>query len=490
VRGAGLLALGYIGTQAVTIGVYAVLARLAPPSTFGAFAAASIIVAAGTFLSESGMTAALVRRPGAIDAAAATATVSTFAAGVFLSLLALALSPLVGLFFRSGQIGDVAAALSGLLFLNAVAVVPGALLQRRLSLRPRLFIEPFSALVVGVASGVALAAGLGIWGLAVGAYASAVFRAGSLWLFGGWLPRLGDASWAMWKELTAFARHIVASEGLRYTGTVASTAVVGRTLGTTSLGVYGAGWRIAEAGAKLTSVGQYMLLPAFSRIAAEPLRFRQAFERALRTSALVVFPVFAVFLSLGEPIAVLLFGDVWAEAGQVLMALSFLAVTGAVGSVAAEAVKAAGRPDILPPATALAAIVPIALMFLLLPLGAVGVGLAFSIGYGISMSYVLVRGSRVVGVPFGTTLGLLRAPAVGAIGFAVVAFSLDRFLLHAADHSGLLGFVLLGIAMLAGGLAYVVIAMLLSSEVAVELRTILRMLIPRIGASQDRGSLP
>jgi len=462
---------------------YVVLARLASPSIFGAFAAASIIVATGKFLTESGMTAALVQRPGAIDAAAATATVSSFISGLLLSLLALALSPVVGAFFRSAQIGEVAAALSGLLFLNAAAVVPGALLQRRLSLRPRLIAEPLAAAVLGIASGLALAAGLGVWGLVVGAYASAVVRAASMWLLGGWLPRFADASWALWRDLARYARHIVASEAVSRTSSIVTTAIVGRGLGIAPLGQFRYGWRMVNAGASVTGAGGYLLLPAFSRIAAEPERFRNAFERSMRVVALMAFPFSFLFLAFGEPIAILLFGDVWAEAGRVAMALSGVVAFRAVGFVSSETLKAAGRPDILPKTHGLSALVTIVLVFAFLPLGPVGIGLGISIGMASSAFYVLVRAAGVVGSSVGVVLRQLSMPATAGSAAAVVTLALDRFVLHAASRSEAVGLGLLTFEMLLAAVIYVALVMVLSKEAAVELRAIRDRLVPRLWSS-------
>jgi O-antigen/teichoic acid export membrane protein len=480
VRGAGLSAVGFVATQVLTLAAYVVLARLAPPSTFGAFAAASIVVTTGMFVTESGMTAALVQRSGPINAAAATATVSTFIGGVLLSLLALALAPVVGAFFQSAEIGEVAAANSGLLFFHAAPVVPGALLQRRLSLRPRLITEPLAAVVLGVTSGLALAAGLGVWGLAVGAYASALFRAASMWLLGGWLPRFADASWALWRDLARYARHVLASEALSNTNSIVTTAVVGRGLGTAPLGQFRYGWRMITAGASVTSAAGYLLLPALSRIAAEPERLRNAFERSLRVAALTAFPFSFLFLALGEPLAILLFGDVWAEAGRVAMALSGIASFTAVGLVSSEVLKAAGRPDLLPRTHGLNALVTISLVLAFLPFGPVGVGLGISIGMASSGFYVLVCAASVVGSSVRVVLRQLSTPATAGAAAAGVTFALDRFVLHAGSRSEALGFVLLGFEMLLGAFIYVVLVAALSKQFAVELRAIRELLVPRL----------
>jgi O-antigen/teichoic acid export membrane protein len=479
VRGAGLSAVAYVTTQLVTILAYALLARLASPAMFGTFAAAAILVTAGTFLTESGMTAAIVRRPGEIDAAAATATVSTFVGGALLSVLSLALSPLVGVFFRNSEIGVVCAALSGLFFLHGVAVVPGALLQRNLSLRPRLVVEPLSAVALGAVSAIALLAGLGVWGLAIGAYAAAVVRTLALWLLAGWVPRLGTASWALWRDLSSYARHVVASEAINQSSSIATTALVGRVLGTAALGQFRYGWRIATATSGLTSAGAYILLPTFSRVASDAARFRKAFERSLHVSSLVFFPLSFLLLALGEPIAVLLFGPPWAEAGRVLMALSGFAVYAGIGSVTSETVKAAGRPDVLPRAHGLAAVASIALMLAFLPFGAVGAALGISIGVALSVVYSLDRAVVIVGASRRTVARRLATPAFAGAVSCLVAFALDRGVVHAGDRQTLAGLLLLGVELLLSAAIYVGIVVTVSKSAALEVRAARSLIVAR-----------
>jgi O-antigen/teichoic acid export membrane protein len=296
----------------------------------------------------------------------------------------------------------------------------------------------------------------------------------------GWLPRFADASWALWRDLARYARHVVASEALYNTNSIVTTAIVGRGLGTAPLGQFRYGWRMMTAGASVTAAGGYLLLPALSRIAAEPERFRNAFERSLRVAALMAFPFSFLFFALGEPLAILLFGDVWAEAGRVAMALSGIASFRAVGFVASEALKAAGRPDILPRTHGLNAVVTIVLVLAFLPFGPVGVGLGISIGMASSGFYALVRAAGVAGSSVGVALRQLSTPATAGIAAAGVTLALDRFVLHAANRSEALGLLLLSFEMLLGAFIYVVLATALSKQSAVELRAIRDLLVPRL----------
>ena len=186
------------------------IGRSTAPAVFGVFAAGSILQAFGEIFTESGMTAALLQRRERVDAAAATVLVSTFVGGVVLALIALALSPLVGLYFHSHEAGLIAAVLSGYLVVNGVTGVPGTLLQRRFALR-RWLVEPFATLLFGLGAGLGLAFGLGAWGLVIGWYASTTFRAIAFWALVRWRPQFRLVTWSLWRELASYARHLLAS---------------------------------------------------------------------------------------------------------------------------------------------------------------------------------------------------------------------------------------------------------------------------------------
>ena len=124
VRGARLALLGWGLSQGLTFIAYIVLARLATPTDFGQFAAAMILVGVGNLLGESGMMAALINRRDRIEEAASTAFFALFAGGFLLTLGALALSPLVGLYYHSSRVGLLAAALSASVLIRMLTIVP------------------------------------------------------------------------------------------------------------------------------------------------------------------------------------------------------------------------------------------------------------------------------------------------------------------------------------------------------------------------------
>ena len=191
------------------------LARLATPADFGQFAAATVVVGVGSLLGESGMMAALINRRDRIDEAASTAFFSLLAGGVLLSLGAVALAPLVGLYYHSSR---------------------SASLCRPVRFGAHPHVDDRSRLAPAAADVVRATSGRGSArfdrlrrrrdrrmrarrrrvGLVAGMYASLLVQVVSAWGFARKRPRWREASCEMWRELSSFGRPVLGSEILRF----------------------------------------------------------------------------------------------------------------------------------------------------------------------------------------------------------------------------------------------------------------------------------
>src|SRR5207249_6410801 len=167
-----------------------------------------------------------------------------------------------------------AAVMAGTIPVNAAAIVPGALLRRRVSFLFA-FVQPTTSLAYGIAAAVALSAGMGLWGLVLASYATACARVALVWSLARWRPAPRLVSWEMWRSLSAFGRPVVAASFLREVGFTGTTAFVGRAFGAADLGRFRAAQRaVQQANAVVIMGSAYVLLPAFARIARDELGFR------------------------------------------------------------------------------------------------------------------------------------------------------------------------------------------------------------------------
>jgi O-antigen/teichoic acid export membrane protein len=478
-RGIGVTAAGQLATQALTLATYLVLARLAPPATFGAFAAAAILSNLGFLFVESGMSAAVIQYRGEIEPAAATAFVSTALGGLGLAALAAAAAPLVGAYFHNSTIGWVAFAVAGTHLVNALGIVPNALLQRRLAFRRRIFVDPASIVALGSVGIVGLSLGWGVWGLLAASYASVTARLVVLWALAAWWPQLRLASYALWRELIRFGRNILAGEILREGNRITVTALIGRFLGTAPLGEYNFGSRFAtQTNSLVINSSSYVLFPTFSRLAHDEERFKRAFLRALRALSIAVMPVSLVFLPLGRPLCVLLLGEQWRAAGPVLMALCGLVAGTALASTSAEALKASGNSAATLHMTLVATVTNIGLVVALYRFGAAGVAAAASASAVVVGIYSLRRVSAQLGMRFGGLIAEIRAPVLAAAGMALGTLALAEKL-PADRHSELAGLIVLASE---GAFAGVLYLALLALQRPRDARNLLQAVRRRSGA--------
>jgi O-antigen/teichoic acid export membrane protein len=482
VRGAGLAASGFVLTNVLGIGFYVALARLATPRDFGALAAGGVLVYMSSMFVESGLAAALIRRDERVEEAANTVLVATAAAGVCLALVALAAAPLVGHFFGSRQITEVAAAMSGLLLLRSLGIVPNALLQRRFSFARRVVVGPIGVIGFGVAAVIATANGWGVWGLVLGTYVGAFLEVTLAWAFVRWRPNPQLASISTWRSLAAFGRHVLAADVVMDSGDKLGTIVIGRLINTAALGQYRYAWRVASLPlAAVVNVGAYVLYPAFARIASDEERFRVAFLRALRWVSAVALPASAVLLPLGEPLVVLAFGAEWRPAGRATAAMCAFAAGHAFDSLASEAWKAAGRPQLLVRMHTLSAVSLLLFMLAFLPFGLTGMGVALSLSSLIVAVYALRGAGRVLGIAGRRLLDEIWPPAGAAVAMAGILFVFDRVVARTADRGVALGLALLLAEAVAGGIVFFALLIAIRPDRAGELRGLLGLTVRRRG---------
>ncbi len=464
VRGISLAAGGYVFAQALNLIVYVVLARLLTPDDFGEFAAATILVSLSLMVTESGLASAVVQRRDRVEEAFSTAAFATLATGALFSLLALAASPLVGEFFDSSHVAALAAAVSGTVFLRTSGAIPDAMLQRKFSFLRRLVVEPATVVAFGTATIIAAAADMGAWALVIGQYAGFAVDAILSWILCRWRPRLAHASYGMWRELVGYGRHVFVATAVLNFGELGANAIIGRFLGTASLGQFRYALRLAGTPfALLLSGAAYVLFPAFSRIADDMARLQGAFLRSLRWICVLAFPAGLVFLPLGVPMAVIIFGDIWRDAGEALAAMCLFPAGGMLANVVSEALKAVGEPRYLTRMHLVTALTTAALILALQPFGLTAAAAGFSAGAVIGGIYALVIMQRVAGTPMRTMVAEVWPPAIAALIGAAVLIPLEA-LVDAESHGTALGAVLLAGEMLIGAMIYLAILRLLAPE--------------------------
>jgi PST family polysaccharide transporter len=289
----------------------------------------------------------------------------------------------------------------------------------------------------------------------------------------------------MWRQLAAYAKHVVGGELLNQVNLGVNTALIGRFLGASALGQFRFAWRIStQAAAPFVAASAYVLLPAFNRVATDEVRFRAASLRSLRALALAVLPLSLFFFPFGEPIAVAVLGEPWRSAGQVLTGLCGAAAAMPLLSMSSSIFKAAGRPDMLPRIGALQTVGSIVLVVALLPLGLVGVASAVSLAYLIALAYTLRALARVLAVPKRELLTQIAAPIAAAVGMTLVLYAVQRYAVNVDQGGSLERLGLLAIMAGVGASLYLALLAVMAPRAAADVAGAVRAIGGRVGRVQ------
>jgi PST family polysaccharide transporter len=480
VRGAGLAAMGFALSRLLTFAAYLVLARLAAPDVFGEYTAGAVLIGLGGVFVESGLAAALIQRPDRVEEAANSAFLAIVLAGCAFAGVAAAGAPLVGLVFDSHRVGLVALALSGLLVVGSFKAIPDALMQRRFSFLRRVVVDPLGAAAFGIAAIVALAHGLGVWGLVVAAYAAEVTQAASSWYLSRWRPNLRLASVEIWRELAGYGRYLLAANIVDHLVFGANAVLLGRFVSQSALGQYRYAVRFGALPHEVTvNVASYVLMPAFSRLAPESKRFAAALRRSLRWTVALVLPLSSLFVPLGVPVAVLLLGERWRPAGTAMMILSAWSAAHAAGSLASAALKGAGRPRIVTGLHLLHGSLAIALMVAFVPLGLNGIAAAATLAAVVADGVAVAAAVRVAGTDVRAVVTDLTPPLLAAGAMIGALFAVDRLAVDAAGHATAPGVVLLAAEAAFGLGLYALVLLVLSGPIRRDSSAVLRRRLAR-----------
>lgn len=442
-RGAAISTGMLVFTQLVSLAQTLVLARLLSPAEVGWFAAGTVL---STFLltfAEGGLSNALVQREDRPDDVAATVFWSTLLSGIGWALLTVASAPLMSWIFGSATVGLICAASAGTIVLHSLTYVPDALMQRRFDFRGRYIVQPVIVVTFAVTSVTLCARGFGVWGLVIGSYCSVGAWLVATWTLAGWHPRAGGRpSIALWRELARFSLPLVIWTVVNRARDLLETAVVGGILSATALGYYRYGRRLgALPETAVIDVASYVLFPAFSRLAGDAERFRSAFLRALHVLWCLTVPVACLIVAVGEPAVTVLLGEKWRGAGVMLVALAGIGPGVALMAVGMESIKGVGRTRLLHWVTLVSTALGLGLLFVLLPLGLTGVGLALSSSSLAAGLLSLLLARKPAGLTIGelahrlvppVVVAVLPAVGLGLLEHLVIDFDQRGFLLGAA----------------------------------------------------------
>ena len=471
-RGAAWTATAQLGGQLVLLAANVVLARVLMPADFGTASLALVIAVLITAVNQLGLVAAVIQRREITRNHYVTAfTTSIISSAVFgLALFAGAVP--VAHVLRNPGLVPVLRLYSLLLPLGAIAAIQSALLARHLMFRPMAKAALAARLSGGITSIVLALAGCGVMSIAWGYIVLNAVNAIVLLPVAARVmrPSLGF-SWRAFRELFGYGAGIMGMNLLNQLSVNADVVLVGRILGSVSLGFYSVAVQLASyLPTRLSAMLDTVTFPAFARVQDDAQRLRAAYLRLLGYTALVIAPVMVALAVAAPDVVRVVYGNRWSPAIVLLQVLAAYGLVNGLSWPWQLVYKAQGRSGRLLLMTAGQVVALVLAVGLGSRFGVVGVAaalvgfsLVLQLGYqslvnrsiGLRASYYVktlakplscaaIAGAAIVGMRalmagLSPLPRLLLAMPVGILVYAAAAVLLDR--VTVAELLSLLGAV-------------------------------------------------
>ena len=341
--GAGWSWLTVAAKAVLSLLVLAVLSRLLTPGDFGLIGMAWILMELATRFGQTGIGHALIQRDELTDRHVEAAFVLSLAAGGAMTAALWLLAPPFGRLLDEPM---VARPLQFLAFAFAIAgagVVPGHLLRRDLRFKPLMVADLVSYSVgYGLVATVLALRGAGLWALVWGELARALIHTATVILYSP--PRLRPRL-ALREAADLLSRGIGLSfvQGFDFIVRMGGYFVVGRWLGTVSLGYFTRADRLASlpfqhVGGSLFEVA----FPAMAQRQRQPDRLRTVYLHGTGMLSLAMLPVSVVMLVGAPEIVAVVLGGQWDRTVAVLQVLVLAIPFQTCGILNVAAVRASG----------------------------------------------------------------------------------------------------------------------------------------------------
>lgn len=460
---------------AAQLGAQAVLARLLAPADYGLYALVSLVIGFVAFLSQLGLSTALVQTRRLTDRLLAAAFWLNFATGVVAAAVVAAAAPGVAVVYDDPRLVPLLLAAGLALALNVTAV-PSALLQRALRFKLLTGVE-VTTTVVGLLATIAFAAaGHGAMSLVLGTLVQVVVHDVAMWAVVRWVPR-HLAHRRELAELWRFGRGLTGANLLYYLSRNLDTALLGGAVGRAELGLYSRSYNIMVLPLnQVTTVLSRVLLPAFARMQDDVGRLRRAWLNTARASLVVGLPLGFGVAASAPALVGTLYGEAWLGMVPTLVLLCLSLPPQLVARVIGPAYQALGRTGLQFRLALISTALTVAAILAGLPWGTTGVAAGLLCVSGLSLLVGLVPLMRLLQLSVRELWASLRGILLAGGGLWLAASAAGAAV---ARVGALPAPAVLGVQVAAGALAYGALLALLEREATASV-------VARLRAAGDR----
>jgi PST family polysaccharide transporter len=244
--------------------------------------------------------------------------------------LMILIAPAVSWFYGDPRLTIITIVSSAGFIVGGLAVQHEALLKRQMRFMTLSAIA-LASMTFGYSVGIAFAwYGFGFWSLVFSQLALLLTNTSLVWATCRWSPGLPQLNAGV-RSMLGFGGNITGYATVNYFSKNADNLLIGRFWGPQQLGLYNKAAQLVglptdQINEPLSSVA----IPALSRLADDPKRYRKAYMRIMEKVLMLVMPAVSLIIVSSDWLIAIVLGPQWKDAGQILL---FMSIAGLIQPV-------------------------------------------------------------------------------------------------------------------------------------------------------------
>lgn len=311
VKGGALTMSARLLTILIQISSIIILSRLLSPTDFGLIAMVTAITAFMGIFRDMGLSTAVIQKKDLEHSQINTLFWLNIAVGLFLTLLTIALAPLIAGFYERPELKPVVMLLGTTFLIASFGAQHAALLQRDLNLKPKVIADVSGAFMMLMVSVLLAYNDYGFWALAWGTVAGALtttllyFKGSS---FTPTRPEIAKGT----RDLVNFGANVTLFEVLNYFHRNLDNILIGKFSGPTVLGFYSRAYQLMMLPiSSLREPINAISFPVLSRLQHDPVEFKKYYKNIVALLAFLSMPLMAFLVANATNVVDVALGKGW-----------------------------------------------------------------------------------------------------------------------------------------------------------------------------------
>jgi len=365
----------FVFSTAATI----VLARLLTPEDYGLIGMVAILINFVGMFQYLGLSTATVKWSELNHQQVSTLFWVNMLLSVTIMLITVGSGPLLAWFYREPRLIGITTGYGITILFAGLAIQHEAILSRQMRFTAIVVVEVVALLSGFVSAVVSALHGAGYWSLVLNQLVMTLVTVVGVWVACRWRPGLPARGIGL-RSMLSYGGNLTGFNVMTFFSRNLDNALIGKFWGPYQLGVYSRAYQMLlmpmqQINAPLAAVA----VPALSRLAEEPKRYRAAYLKILEKIVMITMPLGALMIATSDWMVLLLLGPQWRETGRIFMLLGIAAMIQPVTKTAWWLFSTQGRTRELFHWGLLGGAIAIVSIVAGLPWGATGVAASYAV---------------------------------------------------------------------------------------------------------------